>query len=50
MWFLMNEGKRRPVMAHVTGQESSETDRALLRWVEKEVFGSPAGNGKLRGQ
>jgi hypothetical protein len=48
MWFLMNEGKRRPVMAHVIGQESSETDRALLRWVEKEVFGSVPGNGKSR--
>jgi len=48
MWFLMNEGKRRPVMDHVVGQESSETDRALIRWVEQEVFGSVAGNGKSR--
>jgi hypothetical protein len=37
-------------MAHVIGQESSETDRALLRWVEKEVFGSAPGNGKSREQ
>jgi hypothetical protein len=50
MWFLMNEGKRRPVMAHVVGQESTETDRALLRWVEKEVFGLVPANGKSREQ
>jgi hypothetical protein len=39
MWYLMNEGKRRPVLPHVPGQELIELDDALLRWVDEEVFG-----------
>ena len=39
MWYLMNEGKRRPVLPHVPGQELLELDGALLRWIDEEVFG-----------
>jgi hypothetical protein len=39
MWYLMNEGKRRPVLPHVPGQELVELDGALLRWVDEQVFG-----------
>jgi hypothetical protein len=40
MWYLMNEGKRRPVLPHVPGQELMELDDALLRWVDEQVFGA----------
>ena len=40
MWHLMNEGKRRPVMPHVAGQDPLDLDAALLRWVEERVFGA----------
>jgi hypothetical protein len=36
----MNEGKRRPVLPHVPGQELVELDDALLRWVDEQVFGT----------
>lgn len=39
MWYLMNEGKRRPVLPHVPGQELMELDVALLQWVDEQVFG-----------
>lgn len=42
MWYLMNEGKRTPVLPHVPGQELFELDGALLRWVDEQVFGGPA--------
>lgn len=42
MWYLMIEGKRRPVLPHVPGQELVELDGALLRWVDEQVFGSKA--------
>jgi hypothetical protein len=42
MWYLMNEGKRRPVLPHVPGQELVELDDALLRWVDEQVFGTKA--------
>ena len=42
MWYLMNEGKRRPVLPHVPGQELVELDGALLRWVDEQVFGTKA--------
>ncbi|HEV8365760.1 MAG TPA: hypothetical protein VGQ52_19760 [Gemmatimonadaceae bacterium] len=38
MWHLMNEGKRRPVMPHLLGQEPEDLDAALLRWVEETIF------------
>lgn len=38
MWYLMNEGKRRPVLPHVPGQELVELDGALLRWVDEQIF------------
>ncbi len=38
MWYLMNEGKRRPVVPHVPGQELVELDGVLLRWVDEQVF------------
>lgn len=43
MWYLMNEGKRRPVLPHTPGQELVELDGALLRWVDQEVFGNKPG-------
>lgn len=39
MWFLMIEGKRRPALPHVPGQELTELDGALLRWLDEQVFG-----------
>jgi hypothetical protein len=39
MWYLMIEGKRRPVLPHVPGQELTELDLALLQWVDEQVFG-----------
>jgi hypothetical protein len=39
MWYLMNEGKRTPVLPHVPGQEVMELDLALLQWVDEQVFG-----------
>jgi hypothetical protein len=39
MWYLMIEGKRRPVLPHVPGQELMELDGALLQWVDEQVFG-----------
>lgn len=39
MWYLMNEGKRRPVLPYVQGQELVELDDALLRWVDEQVYG-----------
>jgi hypothetical protein len=39
MWYLMNEGKRLPVLPHVPGQEMLELDDALLKWVDERVFG-----------
>lgn len=41
MWYLMNEGKRRPVLPHVPGQEPNELDGALLKWIDEKVFGTP---------
>lgn len=38
MWYLMNEGKRRPVVPHVPGQELMELDGVLLRWLEEQIF------------
>jgi hypothetical protein len=35
----MIEGKRRPVLPHVPGQELMELDGALLQWVDEQVFG-----------
>jgi hypothetical protein len=39
MWYLMNEGKRRPVLPHVPGQALVELDDALLQWVDEQVYG-----------
>jgi len=39
MWYLMNEGKRRAVMELVTGMPVEELDRALLEWVDSEIYG-----------
>jgi hypothetical protein len=39
MWYLMNEGKRRPVMEQVAGTPVEELDRTLLQWVETEIYG-----------
>jgi hypothetical protein len=38
MWYLMNAGKRRPVMEQVVGQEPGEIDRELLRWIEEHIL------------
>ena len=45
MWHLMNEGKRRPVMKHLLGQELEELDAALLRWVDQQVYGQEVTTG-----
>ena len=37
MWYLMNEGKRWPVMPHVPGQDPEQLDQALLRWVAEAL-------------
>jgi hypothetical protein len=42
MWHLMNEGKRRPVIPHVAGQDLLELDEALLRWIEEQIHGAAA--------
>ena len=38
MWYLMNEGKRRPVMEQIAGMPVDELDRALLHWVETQIY------------
>ena len=38
MWHLMNEGKRRPVIPQMPGQEPAELDAALERWVEATIY------------
>jgi hypothetical protein len=38
MWYLMNEGKRRPVMEQIPGMAIEDLDRALLAWVEAEIY------------
>jgi hypothetical protein len=38
MWYLMNEGKRRPVMEQVPEMLPEELDRALLAWIELEIY------------
>ena len=50
MWYLMNEGKRRPVLPHVPSQELMELDAALLQWVDEQVFGGalPARQARRR--
>lgn len=50
MWYLMNEGKRRPVLLHVPGQELVELDGALLRWVDEQVFGGAGPLQRQRGK
>lgn len=40
MWYLMNEGKRRPVMEQIAGTPVDELDQALLQWVDSEVYGA----------
>lgn len=42
MWYLMNEGKRRPVVPQIGGQDPVELDSTLLRWLEEQVFLAPA--------
>jgi hypothetical protein len=37
-WFLMNAGKRWPVIPHQPGQEIGELDRLLAQWLEQHVF------------
>ncbi len=38
MWYLMSEGKRQPVMPQVLGQDATDIERALVRWVDEHVF------------
>jgi len=37
-WYLINSGKRWPVIAHQPGQEPEELDRQLAEWLERHVF------------
>lgn len=39
MWCLMSAGKRFEVMRHVEGQDVTEVDRLLIRWLDSHVFG-----------
>jgi hypothetical protein len=39
MWYLMNEGKRRPVLPQVAGQPEIELEGALLQWLDEQVYG-----------
>jgi len=49
MWYVMIEGKRRPVLPHTPGQELVELDDALLKWVDEQVFGLvPAAPARQR--
>jgi hypothetical protein len=38
MWFLMSEGKRQQVMPQTLGQDLAAIDRALLAWLDANVF------------
>lgn len=42
MWYLMNEGKRLPVMPHLVGQDAAEVEGAFLRWIEERIDGPVA--------
>lgn len=44
MWYLMNAGKRFPVMPQVAGQEASDVDRALTVWLRDQGLGTPIGS------
>jgi hypothetical protein len=44
MWYLMNGGKRWPVIPHVRGEDVEKVDVALLRWVDRQIFHD--GNGQ----
>lgn len=37
-WYLINSGKRWPVIPHEPGQEPGELDRLLAQWLEQHVF------------
>ena len=37
MWVLMDRGRCHAVMARVTGRPELELDRALLRWVDRNI-------------
>jgi hypothetical protein len=49
MWYLMTEGKRHPVMEHLTGQPVEELDSALRQWVEANAVG-PVSPRQVRAQ
>lgn len=42
MWYLMCEGRRRPVMLHEPGQPAAERDQALLQWARQHLLAAPA--------
>jgi hypothetical protein len=37
-WFLINVGKRWPVMPYLPGQQDDERDRLFTAWLESHVF------------
>jgi hypothetical protein len=37
-WFLMNGGKRWPVVPHMLGQAPGDLDRLFADWLESHVF------------
>jgi hypothetical protein len=41
MGYLMNEGKRLPVMEQVAGMPVEQLDQALVQWIDAEVYGAP---------
>ena len=38
-WFLMQGGKRWPVMPQLRDQQPDEVERGLISWLESHVFG-----------
>ncbi len=38
MWYLMQAGKRWPVMPHLRDQPDDEVERSLLDWLEAHAF------------
>lgn len=42
MWFLMNAGRRIPVMPQTLGQEIEELERLFREWLDGNVFNETA--------
>ena len=47
MWYLMQAGKRWPVMPQEAGQPLEAVERALREWLEANAFGAEAATTAL---